>query len=163
MAAVPVHWSAQQPAVARALEAERDYLQSFPDPFTAFERRVTGIKERVVEFVRRETGRGRTFCALGASTKGNTLLQYFGLDHRLIGFAGEINREKIGRKTVGTEIIIIPEDLALQRRPDFCLVLPWHFIHNFVERNQPYLAAGGCFMVPLPEPAVIDRGGWSYI
>ena len=72
----------------------------------------------------------------GASTKGNTLLQYFGLDHSLITAAAERNPDKWGKVTVGTHIPIISEEDARTANPDYFLVLPWHFIEEFMIREK---------------------------
>ena len=91
----------------------------------------------------------------GASTKGNTMLQYFGLDHRLISAAAERNPDKWGKVTVGTRIPIVSEDEARHTKPDYFLVLPWHFLPEFREREKNYLVSGGKFIVPLPQFTLI--------
>jgi len=116
---------------------------------------VERVKQDVVGFVKDRTAAGRTVDVYGASTKGNTLLQYYGLDHTLIRAAAERNPDKWGRVTVGTRIPIVSEDEARARRPDYFLVLPWHFMEEFQAREQPYLLAGGRFIVPLPRFALI--------
>ena len=93
---------------------------------------------------------GKTVFVYGASTKGNTLLQYFGLDHRTITAASERNPTKWGKVTVGTRIPIVSEEDARAQKPDHFLVLPWHFIEEFQSREHAYLHAGGRFIVPLP-------------
>jgi SAM-dependent methyltransferase len=112
--------------------------------------RVDRIKRDVTEFIHRQLAAGKTVYVYGASTKGNTLLQYFGLDHRVITAAIERNPEKWGKVTVGTRIPIISEEEGRKRKPDFFLVLPWHFLQEFQTREQDYLRAGGRFIVPMP-------------
>ena len=87
----------------------------------------------------------------GASSKGNVILQYFGLDHRLIKAAAERNPDKWRKKTVKTLIPIISEDHARKEMPDSFLVLPWAFIEEFRVREKEFLDRGGKFIVPLPE------------
>lgn len=124
-------------------------------PYEAFVTRVDGIRRRVTQFIRTEVARGKKVYVYGASTKGNTLLQYFGLDARVITAAAERNPMKWGKKTVGTHIPIISEDQARNEKPDYFLILPWHFLPEFVKREQHFFAAGGKFIVPLPEFKVI--------
>jgi hypothetical protein len=112
--------------------------------------RVERIKSDVTEFVHRQVAAGRTVFVYGASTKGNTLLQYFGLDHTVIAAAAERNPQKWGKVTVGTRIPIISEEEARARKPDFFLMLPWHFLPEFQARERDYLRAGGRFIVPMP-------------
>jgi NDP-4-keto-2,6-dideoxyhexose 3-C-methyltransferase len=111
---------------------------------------VDRIKRDVVDFVRREAAAGKRIFVYGASTKGNTLLQYFGLDHTLLGAAAERNPDKWGKVTVGTRIPIISEEEARRRKPEFFLILPWHFVDEFENREHDYLHGGGRFIVPMP-------------
>ena len=98
---------------------------------------------------------GKTIWGYGASTKGNTLLQYFGLDHTLIDGMAERSQYKWGLKTVGTNIPIFSEDEMRKAKPDYLLVLPWHFINEFKKREEEYLKGGGQFIVPCPAFKVI--------
>ena len=91
----------------------------------------------------------------GASTKGNTLLQYFGLDRTLITAAAERNPDKCGKMTVGTHIPIVSEEEARAAKPDYFLVLPWHFLEEFRLREKVYLLSGGKFIVPMPHFTLI--------
>lgn len=118
--------------------------------YAEFGQRVARIKEDVVGFVREKVGRGKRVYVYGASTKGNTVLQYFGLDHTLISGAAERNPDKWGRLTIGTNIPIVSEAEARQANPDYFLVLPWHFLEEFMAREHDYLTAGGRFIVPFP-------------
>jgi hypothetical protein len=140
--------AADRIAALRAEEAAMalDSRQTYEE----FAFRVDRIKCDVVDFVRRQVDAGQKVFVYGASTKGNTLLQYFGLDHSVIGAAAERNPDKWGKVTVGTRIPIISEEEARERRPGFFLVLPWHFIDEFQRREKPYLYAGGRFIVPMP-------------
>ena len=131
-------------------EDERKLGLSEPEPYIEFGIWAERIKKDVTNFVRDEVGRGRRVFVYGASTKGNTVLQYFGLDHTVIGAAAERNPDKWGRVTVGTRIPIISEDEARGANPEYFLVLPWHFIREFQAREKDYLMAGGRFILPAP-------------
>ena len=98
---------------------------------------------------------GRSVWAYGASTKGNTLLQYFGLDHTMIDGIAERQEAKWGLRTVGTDIPITSEDEWRAARPHSTLMLPWHFVTEFVARERKYLDDGGRFIVPCPRFEVI--------
>lgn len=128
-----------------------------------FEASVDQARERTKCFISDQVASGKTVYGMGASTKGNTLLQYFGLDSSLIKRAAEVNRDKWGLQTVATNIPIESERSCIEDNPDYFLVLPWHFIGDFVRRNQDYLNRGGKFIVPLPQPRVIDREGVTYL
>jgi len=108
------------------------------------------IRQDVVGFITEQVAKGKTVYVYGASTKGNTVLQYYGLDHTLIKGAAERNQEKWGKWTVGTHIPIVSEAEARAARPDFMLVLPWHFVDEFQARERDYLRNGGRFILPMP-------------
>lgn len=121
------------------------------ETYYSFAARVDAIREKICRFIRQEVKRGKSVYVYGASTKGNTLLQYFNLDHTLIKAAAERNPDKFGKKTAGSWIPIISDDEARAEKPDYFLVLPWHFLKGFLKQEQGYLKSGGRFIVPLPE------------
>ena len=123
-----------------------------------FVKRVYKLRSRLTAFIGREVERGKKVYAYGASTKGNTLLQFYNLNHKLIKAAAERNPDKWGTKTVGTNIPIISEEQARREKPDYFLVLPWHFLDEFVEREHGFLKQGGKFIVPLPKFRIIGKG-----
>lgn len=107
-------------------------------------------KKLVTRFVE-----GKTVWIYGASTKGNVILQYYGLDNTKIVGAAERSPEKWGKVTIGTGIPIFSEDFARAQNPPYFLVLPYAFIDEFVEREVAWRKRGGRFIVPLPEFKVI--------
>ena len=119
--------------------------------YLLFASRINAIRDELCALIRKEKEKGKTILAYGASTKGNTLLQYFSLDHRLITAAAERNPDKFGKKTIGTWIPIISEEEARSLRPDYFLILPWHFRAGFIEREKDFLLSGGRFIIPLPQ------------
>lgn len=121
-----------------------------------FAARIDDIKEKVVSFINNELNKGKKVYVYGASTRGNTLLQYFGLDSELITAAAERNPMKWGKKTIGTLIPIISEEQARQEKPDYFLILPWAFLKEFREREKEFFQNGGKFIVPLPNFEVIS-------
>ena len=116
---------------------------------------VERIKTDIVDFVHDQVNKGKKVYVYGASTKGNTVLQYFGLDHTLITAAAERNPDKWGKVTVGTRIPIVSESQARADKPDYFLVLPWHFVEEFQAREKLYLLAGGRFILPAPHLVLI--------
>jgi hypothetical protein len=125
------------------------------DTWLDFYNRINELKEKTVSFIKSEKEKGKKIWGYGASTKGNTLLQYFGLDHTLIEGIAERSPHKFGLKTVGTNIPIYSEQEMRNQKPDYLLVLPWHFINEFVERESDFLKDGGKFIVPCPKFEII--------
>lgn len=137
------------------LAHEAETQVNTPEVWYEFAERIQRLQKEVVDFVTAAVAEGKTVWGYGASTKGNTLLQFFGLDHTLIEGIAERSPYKYGRRTIGTNIPIYSEDLMREAKPDYLLVLPWHFIAEFVKRERPFLEAGGKFIVPCPEFQVI--------
>ena len=129
------------------------------DPLTwnVFHKKLQAMKHQTVEFIRSETAKGKTVYGYGASTKGNTLLQYYGLTSSDIVAIAERSPPKFGLYTVGTHIPIISESEMRKAKPDYLLVLPWHFIKEFVHRESEFLEEGGKFIVPCPEFQIIGK------
>ena len=123
--------------------------------YAEFIARIQRIRYDVSNFIKDRILFGKKVAVYGASTKGNVMLQYFGLDDSQIIFAAERNRDKWGLETVGTRIPIVSEETARAANPDYFLVLPWHFVDEFVAREKAYLAGGGRFIVPLPHFTLI--------
>lgn len=121
-------------------------------PFYEFASRISNLKRQFLEFVSHARDSGKTIAALGASTKGNVLLQYYDLDSRSIFAIGEVNSEKFGCFSPGSLIPIISEDEVLQRDPDYLVVLPWHF-RGFFESSEKF--KGRTLVFPLPELEIV--------
>jgi len=126
-----------------------------PEIWATFYENLQKLKQQTYDFIYNEKSKGKKIWGYGASTKGNTLLQYFNLDHTLIDGIAERSPYKYGLKTVGTNIPIFSEEEMRKANPDYLLVLPWHFINEFIEREQEYLRNGGKFIVPCPNFEII--------
>jgi len=120
-------------------------------------RRILDIRRELCEWLRGEKAKGRPIYLYGALTKGNVLLQFFGLDATRLTDAAERNPEKWGRRTPGTRIPIISEAEARAAGPDYFPVLPWHFREEFIAREANFLARGGKFIFPLPELEIVGK------
>lgn len=131
-----------------ALEGERDFGY---DDYVRFANKVQRWKMESAAKLANMASSGMTLHVYGASTKGNTLLQYLGAGKHIFDAAAERTPAKYGRVTAGTRIPIISEDDSRGLRPDAYFVLPWAFRKEFVEREAQYLANGGRLIFPLPE------------
>jgi C-methyltransferase-like protein/putative zinc binding protein/methyltransferase family protein len=126
-----------------------------PGPFRRFEESVFRHRTDLTQLVTTLRAGGASVMGYGASTKGNVLLQFCGLGPTHIEAIAEVNEDKFGRVTPGTGIPIVSEDEMRARRPDFLLVLPWHFRDGIVEREEAYLKDGGLLIFPLPEIEIV--------
>jgi NDP-4-keto-2,6-dideoxyhexose 3-C-methyltransferase len=146
---------AMSPEARRVLEAEKAAGLDDLEPYRAFAGRVDRSRDGLRAFLLAAQADGKTVAALGASTKGNVLLQYCGLTESDIVAVGEVNEEKFGHFTPGSWIPIVPEAELLEARPDYLIVLPWHF-RDFFERSPAF--AGTQLVFPLPELEVVPGG-----
>ena len=129
----------------------------YPEPkydYKAFAKRLETNKKKAVDFIKREVKKGKKVYVYGASTKGNTILQYYGLDNKLIKAAADKDKQKWGKYTVGSLIPIISEDKA-RKDADYFFVSPWAFFDTFYKREKDWLKKGGKFIVPLPRFRVV--------
>lgn len=139
------------------LEEEKALHLDEEGPYEKFRLGTKKIQKDLVEFIRGEAARGKKTFICGASTKGNVILQYCGLTKKDIPFAADRNPIKWGGWTIGTNIPIISEEEARQRKPDYFLVLPYYFMEEMVKREREFLERGGKFIVPVPEVHCLDQ------
>ena len=124
-------------------------------PYRAFQKRVDAHGRNLHSLLKRLKARGKKIHVYGASTKGNTILQWCGIDKKIIDVAAERNPDKYGAKTLGTGIPIVSEAESRAMRPDYYLVLPWHFKREIIERERKTLQNGIKFIFPLPRIEII--------
>ena len=121
----------------------------------SFAATVRDRQEGLLELLTSLVGSGRTVQALGASTKGNVVLQTTGIGAELVRAIGDVNPYKFGRFMPGTGIPIVSEEEVLADSPDFLLILPWHFRETFMSRLDRYLGDGGHLILPLPDIEIL--------
>jgi hypothetical protein len=133
------------------LEYEKSLKLNDPKTYSEFYSRINELKNETVEFIKKVKKEGKTIWGYGASTKGNTLLQWYGLDSTLIDAIADKSSYKHGSKTIGTNIPIVSEEEMRRNKPDYLLILPWHFVQEFKKRESNYLESGGKFIIPCPK------------
>ena len=126
-------------------------------PFEMFRSAASAKSKELRSLLCELTAAGKKVYAYGASTKGNTILQFCGIDNKTVLKAADRNPEKWGRRTLGTDIPIISEEQARAEKPDYFLALPWHFFDGFVHREKMFLDGGGKFILPLPDVRIVGR------
>jgi SAM-dependent methyltransferase len=141
-----VHW---------LLEQEKRIGLGTPRPFRDFEERVFEHRQSLRALVLALAADGKKILGYGASTKGNVILQFCGLSVREIPCIADVNPDKFGRVTPGTNIPIVSEAEARAMKPDYFLVLPWHFKPGILKREAEFLARGGQMIFPMPEIEIV--------
>jgi len=124
-------------------------------PYKNFQDHINIHKEELKSLLKKLKNEGKRIHIYGASTKGNTILQWCNIDNHIIDVAAERNPDKYGAYTLGTDIPIVSEAESRAMNPDYYLVLPWHFKEEFVEREKEMLKKGIRFIFPLPTIEII--------
>ena len=137
--------------IEKILKKEKD--TDWSTEFKEFRVRVDQNKLNLLEMLSALKAKGKRIVGLGASTKGNVLLQHYGITTEHIDCIGEVNKEKFGCQTPGSSIPIVSEDHLLDEEPDYFLVMPWHFKEFFL-RSKKF--KGRTLIFPLPEVEVIE-------
>lgn len=127
--------------------------------YTNFYKKIVDLKNKVNKVIAEEINKGNLVLGLGASTKGNILLQLFGITKEMLPYISERNPQKIGLRTLGTDIELISEEQARNMNPSYMLVLPWYFKQEIVKRETDYLEQGGKLIFPMPYPHIVDKNG----
>ncbi|MDH5788823.1 MAG: hypothetical protein OEZ40_11085, partial [Candidatus Bathyarchaeota archaeon] len=120
-------------------------------------KRIETIKRDLMSFLKQEIKKGKKFFIYGASTRGLVTLQYFGIDKRLIKAAVDKNPDKCGKYIVGTSIPIMSIEEYRKEKPDYLLVLPYHFIEEIKGQEKEFLKKGGKMIVAIPKFMIITK------
>ncbi len=137
------------------LEDEKKLKLSKEKTFKNFINSINKSKNKLYKFLKQKTKLGKKVHGYGASTKGNVLLQYYNINNKMVEFIAERNKKKYNLYTPGTKIKIISEALSRFYKPDYYLVLPWHFKKEILLREKEIRRKGTKFIFPLPSLKII--------
>ena len=126
-------------------------------PYISFQERIQKLKIELHDLLVKLKKENKKVHIYGASTKGNTILQWCDIDKNLVEFAAERNPDKYGARTLGTDIPIISEEESRAMNPDYYVVLPWHFQAEFIEREKEALDKGTGFIFPVPKIEIYKK------
>ncbi len=144
-------------ALLHALRVKEFQMELDTDtPYLAFQQRIDTLKNELNNLLFNIRSKGETVHIYGASTKGNVLLQWYGINRVMVDCAADRNPEKAGSRTLGTDIPIVSEAESRAAKPDYYLVLPWHFKSEFLERERDAIFSGTKMIFPLPEVEVVS-------
>ena len=150
------HHDERTDRVREYLAAEADSGLDSIGYYSEFSDRVAGVRLRLRELLAELDSQGAVVAGYGAAAKGSTLLNTTGIGTDLVEFVVDRNVHKQGNFMPGTHQPVLDPQALLDRQPDYVLLLAWNFASEIIDQQQAYLAAGGRFIVPVPEPAVVD-------
>jgi NDP-4-keto-2,6-dideoxyhexose 3-C-methyltransferase len=145
--------------LAALADTEKQLKVEDPQTYRDYFGSINDLARRVRGYVDAEIKGGRKVFGLGASTKGNVLLQLFGITKEMMPYISERNAEKVGLRTLGTDFELISEEKARSLNPGTMLVLPWYFKDEIVKRERAYLEQGGKLLVPMPYAHLVTGQG----
>ena len=135
----------------KALKLENKYKLKNKKTFYKFIKNIDKNKKKILKLLINLKDKNKSIHGYGASTKGNVLLQYFGIGDKIIDYISERNPQKFNCYTPGTKIKIISEKKSRSLKPDYYLVLPWHFKDEILKRENKARKQGTKFIFPLPK------------
>lgn len=127
--------------------------------YRQFSMRMNEVALWLKEYLADEVAKGKLVIGLGASTKGNVVLQFCKINNKILPFISDRNKDKVGYRTLGTDIEVISEKHARKLKPSMMLVGPWYFKKEIIEREKRYLKKGGRLLFTMPYPHIVDRWG----
>ena len=148
-------YKSNQKNINDILREEKLLRLDYPKTYSSFFREIKKIGRELKIFINKQIKKNKIIHGYGASTKGNTLLQFFKIGQRQISYISDRNPDKYGLKTPGTNITIISEKESRSLKPDFYLVLPWHFKKEILKREIKIRKKGTKFIFPLPKLTII--------
>lgn len=141
--------------VKTQIEYEEKLGMDKKEVYAEFAERIVSIKEKLLSILESEKAKGKKIFIYGASTRGLVILQFVGIDEKLISLATDKNKDKWGKYIAGTKIKIIPINEYRIQSPDYLFVLPYHFINEIMNQEDVYIKNGGKLIVAIPEVKII--------
>jgi SAM-dependent methyltransferase len=149
------HDYAVQPSVGALLQEEEQKGLNSMHYYDGFGQRVFRLKAELLQLMKDLKQSGKSVAAYGASAKGSTLLNFFGLGKETLDFVADRSTYKQGRLTPGTHIPILPPEQLLEKMPNYTLLLTWNFADEILEQQKAYRQRGGKFIVPIPTVRIV--------
>lgn len=126
------------------------------ETYLEFAERVKETRRKLFVLLEQLKKESKSVAAYGAPAKGNTLLNYCSIDTNLVSFTVDKNPLKVGLYTPGMHLPVLPVSAILEQQPDYLLILAWNFAGEIMEQQHEYQARGGKFIIPIPEPRIIN-------
>jgi hypothetical protein len=145
----------QSPSVAQLLGEEAEWGVDRPMFYQDFGAKVERLRADLLALLNSLKAHGQRIAVYGASAKGSTLLNYFGIGRELLDYVVDRSTVKQGLYTPGTHLAIYAPERLLEDMPDYVLLLSWNFVDEILGQQAEYIRRGGHFIIPIPELRVV--------
>lgn len=142
-------------SVTELLGEETGWGCSTIDPYQKFAEQTAKLKDELMTLLVDLRQQDKRIAVYGASAKGSTLMNYFGIGNDLVEYIVDRSTLKQGHYAPGTNLKIEPTEKLLKDQPDYVLLLTWNFANEIMEQQHEYREAGGKFIVPIPAVSVV--------
>ena len=149
------HPSHSDEVISMSDEERRSGLTVF-STFEAFAEKARLTRDKLRSLLSDLKAQGKTIAAYGAPAKGNTLLNYSGIDRGILDFTVDKNPLKVGMFTPGSHLPVLPVSAVLEKQPDYLLILAWNFADEIMQQQSEFAARGGKFIIPIPTPRIVE-------
>lgn len=145
----------QSTAVRELLREEAAWGVREESFYLGFAAKVESLRANLLALLHDLKAQGKRIAVYGASAKGSTLLNYFGINRETLDFVVDRSTVKQGHYTPGTHLPIYAPEKLLEAMPDYVLLLTWNFVDEILQQQSEYRSRGGHFIVPIPELRVV--------
>lgn len=144
------------PAVVLMAEEEKKRGYTSFERYQRFANEVKAQRSAMNGLLRDLKTAGHSVVGYGAPAKGNTMLNYCGIDASLVAYTVDKNPLKVGKYTPGSHLLVRPPEVLVEEQPDYVLILAWNFAEEIMRQQDAYRKAGGKFIIPIPKPEVVS-------
>jgi len=143
-------------SVKSILEGEKNFGLEELETYKNFSDKVTKIKDELLSFLHDEKMKNKTIICYGAAAKGNTLLNFCGIDSDLIEYVVDKNNHKQGKYLPGSHLPIKSPEEVSKTKPDYLLILTWNIKDEIVKQMDSIRKWGGKFVITIPSLEVFE-------